>query len=65
MTPKEVEHFLIENNFEYKKDNNFSFWLHKSGRPQVTDNYIQEKPEEAFEFVRGILNATARNRSRN
>lgn len=64
MSPKEVEHWLIENGFDYKQDHIFPFWQHKQLSAGVTDSYIQQSPKEAISWVKEQLrnlNASASN----
>lgn len=55
MTAKEVEHWLIENDFDYKKDEQFPYWQHRFSFAGVSDDYVQTTPNEALEFVRGMM----------
>lgn len=55
MTTKEVEHFLIENDFEYIKDKYGAFWRHNKKRYGVSDSLVEESPDEAFQRVKEMI----------
>lgn len=58
MTAKEVEHFLIENDFIYvptTNDNFLAYWKHRKLHVSVADKYIEETPNDAYEFLQRQL----------
>ncbi len=56
MTSKEAEHFLIEHDFTYEKDGNY--WFHKSNRPQISDEVVQQDPSYAVKYIADELGLT-------
>jgi hypothetical protein len=55
MSPKEVEHWLIENDFKFRTDLTFPYWEYKNGGAGVSDKMVQEDPKQAIGWVRQQL----------
>jgi P2-related tail formation protein len=56
VTPKEAEHWLIDNDFEYDSKERFPMWRHKRHRYlMATDMGIQEDPKGTVKGLREAL----------
>lgn len=57
MTLKEVEHYLVENDFVYVTTGSQPFWRHRIGRQCIYDDFVKENPVKAYEFARDLIEA--------